>query len=239
MSTLIDALAAKLPADSLHLRTPVSRLSLAQKSWHVALADGSSTQVDGVILACPSGVSAQLLRDVQASMADELGAIQYASSGTMILAYRRDQIAHALDGFGFVVPTIEKRSILSATFSSVKFAGRAPDRWVSLRAFFGGAVQPEMYERSDAELKQAVERDLHDLIGVQGSPAWVEIFRWPRSMPQYHVGHLQRVQRINGLLDGYPTLAVAGNAFGGVGMPDCIHSAELAADRLLAGLNSH
>ncbi|GMV96766.1 MAG: protoporphyrinogen oxidase [Phycisphaerae bacterium] len=238
MSTLIDALAARLPDGSIRRATPVRGLQRIGDRWRVALADGAYESADGVILACPAYVSAELLAGLDAELAAELAGIRYASSATMSLAFRRDQVPHALDGFGFVVPAVEERALIAATFSSVKFAGRAPDGWVLVRAFLGGAMHAHVFELADADLREAVVRDLRALLGVQGPPRFAELHRWPRSMPQYPVGHLQRVKRIEGRLAGLPGLAVAGNAFGGVGIPDCVHSAETAAERVVAGLTA-
>jgi oxygen-dependent protoporphyrinogen oxidase len=106
-----------------------------------------------------------------------------------------------------------------------------------MRAFLGGAVQPDVYAMDDERLRAAVLKDLRELIGVQGDPLFVELHRWPSSMPQYPVGHLNRVARIERMLDSLPGLAVAGNAFGGVGIPDCVHSGEVAAERLWKQFN--
>ena len=236
IATLTDALAARLPAGSVRTSAPVSRVSRENAGWRVQLADGSHESADGVILACPAYASADMLRDVDGGLADELAAIRYASSATMSLAFRREQVSHPLDGFGFVVPVVESRTLIAATFSSVKFAGRAPDGWVLMRAFLGGAMQAHVFEMDDETLRTAVLRDLAEIVGVRGEPAFTELYRWPKSMPQYPVGHLDRVKRIEACLVKLPGLAVTGNAFGGVGIPDCVHSAETAAEKIVAGL---
>src|SRR5262249_44969549 len=140
------------------------------------------------------------------------------------------------DCFGFVVPAIERRRILSASFSSVKFRGRAPEGKVLIRVFLGGALQPEMLTRTDDELRRIAEEELGDLLGVSGSPCLSILFRWPTAMPQYHIGHLDRLARINAGLAKLPGLALAGNAYEGVGIPQCIKSGESAADRVIAQL---
>lgn len=233
MGRLVETLQSRLPAGAVCVNAPVSRLRREPAGWRVVLANGSSERADGVVLACPAQSSAQIVRGLDGPLADELSVIEYASSATMSLAFRRDQVGHGLDGFGFVVPASQKRSVMAVTFSSVKFAGRAPDGWVLMRAFLGGALQPEVYELDDDTLRQAVLGDLGDLIGVEGRPAFVELYRWPGSMPQYPVGHLDRVRRIEARLANWPGLQLAGNAFGGVGIPDCVHSGERAAQRLV------
>src|SRR5207253_5170268 len=118
--------------------------------------------------------------------------IPYESTATINLAYKREDIPHRLDGFGFVIPFIEKRSLIACTFSSVKFLNRAPDGHVLLRAFVGGALQPEMFALDEAEMIQRVRDDLRDLLGIEELPLFTEVAKWHRSMPQYQVGHLER-----------------------------------------------
>jgi len=149
------------------------------------------------------------------------------------MAFRREQIRHPLDGFGFVVPLAEARAMIAGTFGSIKFANRAPEDSVLMRCFLGGAVQPHVYAMDDDDLRKQVLADLRELIGIEGEPTFVDIHRWPASMPQYPVGHLHHVARIEDMLAHHPGLAVAGNAFGGVGIPDCVYSGEQAADRLI------
>jgi len=238
MDRLTNTLAERLPAGSVRTQTVVSRIERADGKWRVFLTDGSSESADAVILACPAYASAETVRGVDASLAGELAGIEYASSATMTLGFERRQVRHELDGFGFVVPLAERRSLIAGTFGSVKFPGRAPEGHVLMRAFLGGAVQPEVYAMDDESLRAAVLKDLRELLGVAGEPLFADIHRWPNSMPQYPVGHLDRVARIERLLAAYPGLAVAGNAFGGVGIPDCVHSGEMAAERAFNQLTS-
>jgi oxygen-dependent protoporphyrinogen oxidase len=151
----------------------------------------------------------------------------------MTLAFRDDQLARVPDGFGFVVPALERRTILAVTVNSLKFENRAPPGHVLLRAFLGGAMHPHVYDLPDEVLREAVLKDLRELMGVRGEPLLSELYRWPSSMPQYPVGHLDRVARIRGRLEAHQGLMIAGNALGGVGVPDCVASAEAAAERAL------
>jgi oxygen-dependent protoporphyrinogen oxidase len=152
------------------------------------------------------------------------------------LVYRREDIAHPLNGFGFVVPAVEKRTLLACTFSSVKYPGRAEAGTVLVRAFVGGALFPEAYEMPDDRMLAGVGRDLRDLIGVRADPVDSVITRWPRSMPQYNVGHLERVTRLEEEAGRHATLALAGAAYRGVGIPDCVRSGEAAGERLVTAL---
>lgn len=217
----------------MRLNTPVDQLERAQDTkWIVRSRDGQTIEADAVCLAVPSYVAAKLLRDVDANLAGKLGEIQFASTATVNLAYRRSNIPHALDGFGFVVPYIERRSLIACTFSSVKFSGRAPDGYVLLRAFVGGALQPEMFALSESEMVERVIRDLRDLLGIEREPLFTEVAKWANSMPQYQIGHLQRVGSIEQELLRLPGLTLAGNPYRGAGIPDCIRCGEQAAEAI-------
>lgn len=222
---------------SIRLNTAVQSLTLEGDPiagdraaiWRIRTNRGETIVADGVCLALPAYVSARLLSSADAQLATELDGITYASSATINLAYKREDIPHPLDGFGFVVPFIERRSLIACTFSSVKFSGRAPQGQALLRAFVGGALQPEMFELSQDELISRVRADLRDLLGIAQAPLFTEVSKWERSMPQYHVGHLERIKRIGERLAAMPGLALAGNAYSGLGIPDCIKSGEAAA----------
>ncbi len=234
MQTLTEAVAGRLPAGAVRLDARVNSVSRGtQGGWELSLADGSRERGDAVILAPPAFAAAELLKDLDAELSAELAAIRYASSATMCLAFRGDQVPHGLDGAGFVVPAVEVRTLIAVTFSSVKFAHRAPEGMVLMRAFLGGAMHPHVYAMEDADLVAGVMDDLRRLIGVRGEPLFTELHRWPRSMPQYPVNHLQRVAKMRARVSDYPGLAVAGNAFGGVGIPDCVNSAEIAAEHVM------
>jgi oxygen-dependent protoporphyrinogen oxidase len=204
--------------------------------WHIKTDQDETISADAVCLALPAYVSARLLNIVDRQLAAELDLIPYASSVTLNLAYKRSDIPHPLDGFGFVVPFIEKRTVIACTFSSVKFAGRAPQGHALLRAFVGGALQPEMFDLSEDELLSRVRADLRDLLGIERAPLFAEVTKWKRSMPQYHVGHLELVKRIAERVTSLPGLTLAGNAYTGPGIPDCVRSGESAADLLAADL---
>lgn len=203
------------------------------RQWQIKISGGETLTADAVCLALPADTSARLLRELDPELAVRLAAIPYASTATVNLAYKRSDIPHPLNGFGFVVPFIERRTLLACTFSSVKFAGRAPTGHVLLRAFVGGALQPEMFELDDDEMIRRVGDDLRDLLGVARPPLFGQVNRWPRSMPQYHVGHLERIGQIEARVEKLQSLTLAGNAFHGPGIPDCIRSGEQAADRII------
>ncbi len=238
LESLVTVLAERLPASSIRLQSPVSRVARAGESgWELEFGiPPRRERFDAVIVATGAPSAARLLAESAPELSAELALIEYAGVAIVTCAYRRDQIAHPLDAFGLVVPLIERRRILSVSFSSVKFPGRAPEGSVLLRVFLGGACQPELLELDDSEMLALVERELDELLGTKGKPLWAEATRWRGSMPQYHVGHLDRVERIRALTAAQSGLALAGNQFAGVGLPQCIHSGEEAAERVVAQL---
>jgi oxygen-dependent protoporphyrinogen oxidase len=231
MQVLVDAL-TRINAD-FRTKTRVQRVSLDQR-WTITTDQGEQLKADGVCLAVPAFIASSLVSDVDTRLADKLRAIKYASTATINFGYRRTAIKHPLNGFGFVVPVIEKRSLIACTFSSVKFAGRAPDDHVLLRAFAGGALQPEIFALDEATMATRVEADLRELLKIHEDPRLIEVSKWERSMPQYEVGHLDRVKEIDALVAKLPGLALAGNSYRGAGIPDCIRSGESAAEALLS-----
>ncbi|MBC8114932.1 MAG: protoporphyrinogen oxidase, partial [Candidatus Saccharimonas sp.] len=208
-------------------------LPVAREGYRIELADGSIHSSDAVIVAAASYHAANLLGDLDRELASLLGEIEYASSALVVTGHRLADVAHPLNAFGLVVPQRERRKILAVSFSSRKFPDRAPDGSVLLRTFVGGALQPELFNLSDTELVSLVLAELADIFGVCGEPELARVYRYPRAMPQYHVGHLDRVARIEALAARHPGLALAGNAYRGVGVPDVIQYAESAAGRLL------
>jgi oxygen-dependent protoporphyrinogen oxidase len=234
MQELVDAIGTRLPAGAVRLGTSATKLvKNGIDGWMLKTAGGDDIKADGVILAAPAYRSAAILEELDPELSEDLMAIPYASTATVSLGYRQADFPHGLDGFGIVVPAIESRKILACTFSSVKYAGRAPEDHVLLRAFVGGALQPSLAEEDDATLEHNVRQELASLLGVKAEPLLLRIRRHPRAMPQYHVGHQERLQRIDTRLNKLSALALAGNAYRGVGIADCIHSGEEAAERVL------
>ncbi len=226
---------ADLVATNVRLNTQVETLTLDRASddkhaaWTITTNHGENIKADTVCLAVPAYVAASLLPNTSEHLATKLSRIRFASTATINLAYRRADIHHPLNGFGFVVPFIEKRSLIACTFSSVKFSDRAPDDHVLLRAFVGGALQPEMFAVDESEMLFRVKADLCELLGITAEPLFAETAKWEKSMPQYEVGHLDRVQAIQNDLQQLPGLTLAGNSYCGVGIPDCVRSGETAA----------
>lgn len=238
MEVLPRALAAALPPGCIHTDSPVRRLSRngSAGSWLVELLDGQSFEADAVIATTESHATARMIDAADPALALQLRAIPYASSVIVNVAYRRDQIQHPLDGFGAVVPAIEGRSILAVSFSSIKFPSRAPAGTALFRVFIGGATQPDLVDLDDEALRELVAHELGELIGATGPPLLFQVARHPRAMPQYILGHLDRVEGIRRRLARHPGLFLTGIAFDGVGIPDCVHAAETTADAVLDSL---
>jgi len=181
----------------------------------------------------PSYVAANLLKEGCPALSAELSRIEYASTVVVASGHKLADIEHPLDAFGLVVPHIERRQVLAVSFTSRKFPGRAPDGHVLLRTFVGGALQPELCELDDSAILELVSREHRDLLGVRGEPDFAVPFRHTRAMPQYHVGHLELVARIRAAAAKCPDMALAGNYFHGVGIPDSIASGEAAAEQVM------
>ncbi len=238
MQTLTDRLESCLPTGMIRLQTRVAgvRRQPGSSTWNIQLKDQPDIEADAVCLALPAPRAAALLTSVDVDLAAEMD-IPYASSAILNIVMRRENIAHPLNGMGFVVPAVENRALIACSFSSIKFAGRAPQGQVLLRAFVGGAMHVDRYEQSDEAIQRAVMQDLRQLIGLTGEPLHVSLRRWPQSMAQYHLGHVQRVARIESMMSRIPRLVLAGNAYHGVGVPDCIRSGNEAAQSLLNDLD--
>jgi protoporphyrinogen/coproporphyrinogen III oxidase len=235
LGRFVDALAARLPVGSVRLETPVAALARSGAGrWSVALADGASEEFDGVIVAAPAGRAATMLDRFDPQLGSLLARIPAASSVVVTLVYRPDQIARPLDGFGFVVPRVENRPLIAASFPSVKFAGRGSAERTPIRVFLGGALHPDMIDRNDADLTAIAARELGDLIGARGEPCEAHVARWRESMPQYAVGHLPIVGAIEHRVATHRGLELAGASYRGVGIPQCVRSGREAAERLAA-----
>ncbi|MBI1902091.1 MAG: protoporphyrinogen oxidase [Planctomycetia bacterium] len=244
MSQLVEALAGRIAerqkasgVGSVLLGAAVSRIEKANGRWRISITGRDEPlDVDAVVLTPSAPQAGGLIESFDAALASELSGIPYAGSVIVAVGYRRDQIRHPLDGFGFVVPAIERRPILAASFSSVKFEGRAPSQHVLLRVFLGGAERPDLVEADDDLLRKTVAAELQSLLGVTGPWIICQIYRWKGAMPQYHVGHLERLARIEARLKEHRGLHLAGNAYRGVGIPSCVQSGEQAAEAALKEL---
>jgi oxygen-dependent protoporphyrinogen oxidase len=240
MSELVEALVRRIEQSGvIHRAMAIRTLRLRGETdggFALETADGRDVAFDVVIMALPANRTAKLLAQLDSNLSAELCAIEYASSAIVVTGHHERDIEHPLNASGLVIPAAERRQILSVSFASRKFAGRAPAGEVVLRTFVGGALQPELLQCTDHEITQIVRSELADIFGVRGEPIFVRVSRHEGAMPQYHVGHLDRVARIRTLLAEHPRLALAGNAYEGVGIPDCVLSGENAAERVFSAL---
>ena len=237
VSTLTNALASRLEG-SIHRGADVASIERESDAWRITLADGSKIETDAVICAAQAYTAARLLRRIGSRLADHLGYITYASAATLNLTWRVADFPKPPEAFGFVVPSIEKRKIIAGSFSSLKFEGRAPEGFILARVFLGGVLQSDMLKLSDDDMIAAARDEFRDLLGVTTAPGMIEVQRWPAAMPQYAVGHLDRVAKIEEIAAHIPNLFLAGAAYRGVGVPDCVHSGEHAAEAAFERLAS-
>ena len=236
MAELIEALVVALDRVDIRFESPVAALQLTGDGYDVRLMSGEELATDAVILATPAFVTADLVTPLDGEMATLLRQIPYASSATITMAFRRQDVERQGGGRGFVVPHVEDREITAVTWVTSKFAHRAPDDIVLLRAFVGRAGRDWAIELDDDALLQIVRAELERMTGLYAEPLTTSIFRWRRAMPQYVVGHLTRLARIDERLLALPGLYLAGAAYRGVGIPDCIESGNNAALAVAAGL---
>lgn len=200
----------------------------------IVTTHGERIAADGVVLATPAGATADLLDSVAAEASASLRAIPHVSTATVSFAYRLTDLTTDLRGYGYVIPRIEARQALACTWVSAKWPGRAPDGYALIRVFIGRAGQDSVVERDDRDLVAIAREELSDTLGIAATPTLCRVVRWPDGMPQYTLGHLDRVATIEGAVAALPGLAVAGHAYRGVGIPDCIASGEAAAERILS-----
>ncbi|MFC5861329.1 protoporphyrinogen oxidase [Acidicapsa dinghuensis] len=232
MQQLVDAVTAKLDPSRIHLSTSITALEKSKDGWFL-YADGIAARFDGVVIAAPAWIAAGLLTDVDEVLSGDLRDIPYSSSVTMNLVYDGADLDPLPEGFGFLVPEVERRSMMACTFLHRKFPGRTAPGKSILRAFLGGARNPNLLSESDEQLTHRVREDLMDILQVSAIPEYIEIQRWPRAMAQYSVGHLDRQARIRDRVARLPGLKLAGNAYDGIGISDCIRLGRQAAKDLI------
>lgn len=238
LSSMVEHVAAELRQSNrvqIFMQTPIEQVRRPEAGvdglWAVQKMDGSVDTFDSVILALPSyRVGDLLVSDELASLKTSLQEIVYASSAIVLTGHRLSDFEHPMDAFGLVIPAIEKRNVLAVSFTSRKFPNRAPEDHVLLRTFVGGAMQSELLDHSDSKIAQLVTDELQQILGLKHESQFAKVVRYNQAMPQYHIGHLDRVARIQGLLQQQPGLFVAGSAYQGVGIPDSISNGRQAAD---------
>lgn len=243
MSQMADAVSAQLVPGSVRLDAPVHGLGRNDerggepRAWTVESTYGRE-QFDAVILALPAWASAHLLQLIDHPLSEALSGVPYSSSITMTLGYERSELANLPPGFGFLVPATEKRRMLACTFVHAKFAGRVPAGKGLLRCFLGGTANDDLMDWEDGRLTQIVLRELDEILRLKALPNFVRIHRSRRGMAQYGVGHLERIQLVRDRVATLPGLALAGNAYQGIGVPDCIRTGQEAAETALRAVQA-
>jgi oxygen-dependent protoporphyrinogen oxidase len=232
LGTLVDALAARVKV----CRADVETIERSDDGFRVR-AGGEWTDADQVIVACPAWSAARLVAGLDAQLAELLATIDYSSSLTLSLIYRAADFDGKRAGFGFLVPKKERQRLAACTFVGTKFGFRVPDDRIVLRCFFGGIGDPAILNESDESVTAIAREELRRILGLTAAPLSQTIARWPRSMAQYTLGHRQRVEEIRTRAAAIPGLHLAGNAYDGIGIPDCIHLGRAAAKAALTSLS--
>jgi len=235
VEALVESLRLKGASLRLNMRVTSITRNAEHGTWHMTL-DTETLDTDGLILATPAYVSGALLDPLDPELGSVLQSIPYASTATISLAYRLSDIPRELDGYGYVIPRREGRKALACTWTSTKFPHRAPEGYALIRVFVGRAGQDIPWD--EHELIELAKEELKLTLGVTAEPILSRAFLWDKAMPQYNLGHPEKLKQIDAALEKYPNLALAGSGYRGIGIPDCIHSGELAVEKILNGAQS-
>jgi oxygen-dependent protoporphyrinogen oxidase len=244
LSDLIAALVHRLTDHGVTLRGSCAVDALRVRShqlgrwmYDLILSNGSVLSVDSLVLATPAYVTAELVRPLTPTAGGLLEMIPYASTATIAMAYPRAAVAGAAEGFGFVVPRVEGRDLIAATWTSLKWPHRAPPDQLLARCYIGGVGREAILELDDQGLVARVKTELASMCGITATPGYVEVNRWMKAMPQYTLGHLERLNQIEAALSRYGGLILTGAGYRGVGIPDCIRDGAIAAERVVRYLS--
>lgn len=229
---LAQRIAAK-PTAAIHTGCSVQGVRREGEQWVVVDDQGREWRAESLVLAVPAPVAARLLAPLAPALAEPLAAIAYPPVNAIALGFREQDIAHSLDGFGVLIPRSEGRRTLGALFSSTLFPNRAPAGHKLLNVFIGGRQDPGATDGDDAAQVAQVIDDLRDLLGIHGEPVWQKVTRWPQAIPQYELGHLERIAALDAALQGHPGLHLAGNWRGGIAVGDCLENGRLLGARLM------
>ncbi|WP_197528637.1 protoporphyrinogen oxidase [Aeoliella mucimassa] len=242
LGRIIETLAEKL-GDAVQLGSRVESAQKLSDGWQLTIQQGEghssfTEQYNAVVVATPAKATAAIIDQIEPRIADIMRGIEYSSCAIVQLVYNRSDVPHPLDASGMVVPHVEGRPLQACSFSSVKYAGRAPDGSVVLRLFFGGALKPELVDLDESALQDLACNEAASLLGVTAKPQATIVKQWKSSMPQYYVGHAERIDEVMQLVAQHHGLELAGAALHGVGIPHCIHTAESTAERLVEQLEA-
>lgn len=232
MQQMVDALTGRLDSSSFRTNAVVHSLQAEADGWRVS-SGSEAGHVDAVIVAVPAQAAASLLQTARPELAFELQQINYSSSITLTLGYDERVRRSLPPGFGFLVPRSEGKRMLAATFVHNKFPHRAPEDRALIRCFLGGARDEQILQSSEPEILHLARRELREILGLNAEPLFARVYKWKGAMAQYSVGHLERLERIERARQQLPGLALAGNGYRGIGVPDCVRSGSEAAAQVL------
>ncbi|HHL39747.1 MAG TPA: protoporphyrinogen oxidase [Deltaproteobacteria bacterium] len=233
LSTLVDRLLELTPSAEVRTGAVAAALRRTARGYEVGLEGGERVEADAVVIAAPAYAAARLVEELDGELAARLLSIPYVSTATVSLGYRRGDVAHPLDGFGFVVPRAEGRAITAASWVSQKFAHRAPEGAALIRCFIGGAKNEELALADEEELSATARRELREIMGIEAEPQVTRVYRWRKAMPQYTTGHAERVKAIRRLTEARPGLFLTGSAYEGIGISDCVRQGGETAGRVV------
>jgi oxygen-dependent protoporphyrinogen oxidase len=233
LAELVQAITEQLDDVSLRLGTRISTVIREGSGWVLNDDRGGRTRVDAVILAAPAYAAAVMLQDLAPELSALLLGIEYVSTATVSLAYREEELGHPLAGHGYVIPRVEQREALACTWTSSKFPHRAPSGAALLRVFIGRAGRTQSLVSDENRLREIAVKEVADTLAIRTEPIFTRVHRWPNAMPQYNLGHPARLQAIQSQIDLQPGIYLAGAAYEGIGIPDCIHSGQRAAEEVI------
>lgn len=229
---LTERLVAELKPESLLLNKSVVGMRQEGGKYVLKVNDGAEIRSDAAVLAAPAYVAANLVRKIDPILASGLDRIRYVSTATVSLGFKRADVSHPLEGFGFVVPRSERRKIIACTWSSTKFNHRAPAGYVLLRVFMGGAHAEHLAEQEEDAIAEMARGELREMVGIDATPVLTQVYRWHKANPQYELGHQERVADIDRRSAEHPGLYLTGAAYHGVGIPDCIQDGARVAEEI-------
>jgi oxygen-dependent protoporphyrinogen oxidase len=234
IQTLSDKCVDYIGKESIRLGAGVKAVEPRGKGYAVILENGETLEADQVMLGTASFDSAEMIKDFDANLAAQLNKIDWSTSATVSIAFHKQDVKVPLKGFGFIVPRVEGRRINAATYSSIKWSFRAPDDHILIRGFVGGGHHEELvYELDDAGLVKTVLEELDTIVGIKADARFSKVYRWYKGMPKYTVGHLDRISVIDRSVAMHPGLHLIGCSYKGIGIGDCVHEAQIAAEKIL------
>lgn len=234
MQTLSQACADFIGKDSIRMGASVKAIEPKGKGYSVVLENGKLLDADHVMIASAAYDAAAMVKGINENLAAQMNKIEWSSSSTVSIAFRKDDVKVPLKGFGFIVPRVEGRRINAATYSSIKWSFRAPEDTILIRGFVGGGHHEELvHELDDAGMVRMVLEELDGILGLKANAQFSKVYRWYKGMPKYTVGHLDRIALLDRMLSAHPGLHLIGCSYKGIGIGDCVHEAQVAAERIL------